>query len=178
MLFKRPKKADDEKKNKNPSGGTKGPHIATGKSATPVRKKPPRAIKHSPDAPVKEITVRIGPEKTVKLLSPVKEKSPAKKKGTFSMEEIKKEIGELKKLLEPERKDLEKIKAKVKEINEKMQKMSTELYQKAAQEQAAQQQAQQEAAKEEKPKKGKKDDKVVDADYKVEDEKPKKGKKK
>ena len=52
------------------------------------------------------------------------------------------------------------------EINSKVQKMSTELYQKVAQEQAAKQK---EAKTDSKAKP--KDEKVVDADYKVEDEK-------
>jgi molecular chaperone DnaK len=88
------------------------------------------------------------------------------------VEGIKKEIAELKKLLEPEKKDIAALKKKMEDINEKIQKMSTELYQKAAQ---AQQQ--QTAGKEEKKDKPK-DDKTVDAEYEeVKKEKPKKKKK-
>ncbi len=96
------------------------------------------------------------------------------------LEEVKKEIGELKKLLEPEKKDVAAVKKKVEEINQKVQKMSTELYQKVAQEQAAQQQAKaQQEGKAQEGKaagKGKKKsgEKVVDAEFKVEDEDKKK----
>jgi molecular chaperone DnaK len=89
------------------------------------------------------------------------------------LDAVKAEIKELKKLLEPEKKDTDSIKKKMDEINEKVQKMSTEMYQKAAEE----------AAKKGKAdgcgdagtcgsndKKGKNDEKVVDADFKVEDE--------
>ena len=74
--------------------------------------------------------------------------------------------------MKPEEKNVDAIKAKLDEVNKKVQAISTELYQKVAQEQAAQQQAQQQAAgtgeeSSEKPK----DENVVDADYKVEDEK-------
>ncbi|MBD3313177.1 molecular chaperone DnaK [Candidatus Woesearchaeota archaeon] len=58
------------------------------------------------------------------------------------LETAKGHIMELKKLLEPEKKDTEAIKKKVEEINQELQKMGTELYQKVQQEQAAQQQAQ------------------------------------
>jgi len=90
------------------------------------------------------------------------------------LDEVKKEIEELKKLMEPEKKDVAAIKKKLDEINQKMQAMSTEMYQKVAEEQAKKQQ--QTAAGEEKEgkKQGKKE-KVVDADYKVKEEK--KGKK-
>lgn len=82
------------------------------------------------------------------------------------VEKIKKGIGELKELLKPEKKDAAAIKAKLEEVNKTIQEASTELYQKAAQE-AAKQQAPKEEKKEED--KGK-DEKVVDADYTVEDE--------
>ncbi len=55
------------------------------------------------------------------------------------MDDVKKDIDELKKLLEPEKKDLATIKTAYEAINEKIQKLSTELYQKAAAEQQAQQ---------------------------------------
>jgi molecular chaperone DnaK len=82
---------------------------------------------------------------------------------------IKLEIEELKKLLEPEQKDVETIKKKLDELERLMQDAATEMYQKAA----AEQQKAQEAAQ---PKEGppgekpedKKDEKVVDAEYEVE----------
>jgi len=90
------------------------------------------------------------------------------------LETVKGKIMELKELLKPDKKDVEKIKKKVDEVNQLVQKMSTEMYQKVAQEQAKKQQQGAQAGGQ----KGstKKDEKVVDAEYKVEDEK--KGKKK
>ncbi len=97
------------------------------------------------------------------------------KAGSGELDDIKKEIGELKKLLEPEKKDIEALKKKMDEINKKVQKVSTELYQKAAAEQAAKQQQESSEEKSEEPKKAKKKgDKVVDADYKVEEDDKKK----
>ncbi len=78
---------------------------------------------------------------------------------------IKDKVAELKKLLEAKEKDASAIKVKLDEVNKLFQEASTELYQKAAQQQQAQAGAQKE--KKDKPK----DEKVVDADYKVEDEK-------
>ncbi len=88
------------------------------------------------------------------------------------LDDVKKDVEELKKLLEPEKKDVELIKKALDEVNKKVQEMSTEMYQKAAQ---AQQQAQQQAASG----KGKKDkdEKVVDAEV-VDEEEDKKEKKK
>jgi molecular chaperone DnaK len=79
---------------------------------------------------------------------------------------------ELEELLKPETKDVEKLKKKMDEVNEIVQKMSTELYQKAAQEQAAKQQAsgKGKSASEESGE----EDNVVDADYEVKDDKKKK----
>ena len=92
------------------------------------------------------------------------------------LETVKGKIMELEELLKPENKDAAKIKEKMDEVNELVQKMSTEMYQKVAQEQAKKQQqgggaagdAEEpgEEAEEEKPK-GKKG-KVVDAEYKEE----------
>ncbi len=101
---------------------------------------------------------------TEKLFKDMKGKVDDKK-----IEEIQKMIDELKKLMEPEKKDVAAIKKKYDEINEKVQAMSTEMYQKVAEEQAKQQQAaggaegaQPGAGKE---KAGKdKDEKVVDAE--------------
>jgi len=85
---------------------------------------------------------------------------------------IKDKTAELKKLLEPKEKDVSAIKTKLDEVNNLFQEASTELYQKAAQEQQAKQS--QEAGKE----KEKNGEKVVDADYKIEDEKKDKKEKK
>ena len=91
------------------------------------------------------------------------------------LETVKGKIMELEELLKPEKKDAAKIKEKMDEINELVQKMSTEMYQKVSQEQAKRQQT----TSEEEPRESKKKkDKVVDADYKVEEEEDKKKKKK
>ncbi len=87
------------------------------------------------------------------------------------IEVVKGKIMELKELLKSDKKDTSAIKKKMDEVNEIVQKMSTEMYQKVAQEQAAKQQ---EAEKTDA--KDKKDEKVVDADYKVEEDKDKKKK--
>jgi len=105
------------------------------------------------------------------------------------LEEVKGNIMELKELLKPEKKDSDAIKKKMDEVNEKVQKMSTEMYQKVAQEQAQKQQQgahqghqqaspEQEEETEEAPeeKHKKKREKVMDADFKVEDEGKKKKK--
>ncbi len=91
------------------------------------------------------------------------------------LETVKGKIMELKELLKPDKKDVAAIKKKVDEVNQLVQKMSTEMYQKVAQEQAKKQQQGAQAGPTTENK-GKKDEKVVDAEYKVEDEK--KGKKK
>ncbi len=85
------------------------------------------------------------------------------------LETVKGKIMELKELLKPEKKDVAAVKAKMDEVNQLVQKMSTEMYQKVAQEQAKRQQQQ---GPQPGPKK--KDDNVVDAEYKVEDEDKKK----
>ncbi len=105
------------------------------------------------------------------------------------LETVKGKIMELEELLKAEKKDTDAIKKKLDEVNELVQKMSTELYQKAAAEQAKKQQAGQGNAgnhggRAGKAKKGKaknsddddeddgnNDENVVDADYKVKDEK-------
>ena len=76
------------------------------------------------------------------------------------VEDVKKDIEELKKLLEPEKKDVELLKKAMEGINEKIQKMSTEMYQKAAAEQQKAGQANPEEAKN-----TSKDEKVVDAEF-------------
>ena len=86
--------------------------------------------------------------------------------------DVKKKIDDLKKLLEPEKKDVAKIKSVLEDVNKDLQALSTEMYQKAAQEQAKQQQA---GATQDDKKSGKKDEKVVDADFEeVKDEKKEK----
>ncbi|MBW3021976.1 molecular chaperone DnaK, partial [Candidatus Woesearchaeota archaeon] len=76
------------------------------------------------------------------------------------LDPIKKHVEELKKLME--KKEIPKIKAKLEELNKLAQEAATELYQKSSQEQTG---------KKEDKGKSKKDEEVVDADYKVEDEK-------
>ncbi|MEA2037386.1 MAG: molecular chaperone DnaK [Nanoarchaeota archaeon] len=95
------------------------------------------------------------------------------------VEPIQKDIEGLKELLKDKDKNYESIKKAKDDLTQKFQKVSEEMYKKAAEEQAKKQQAAgasagaKEDAKEEK----KKDDKVVDADYKVEDDKKKEKKK-
>ncbi|MFH1590072.1 MAG: molecular chaperone DnaK [archaeon] len=85
--------------------------------------------------------------------------------------EIEKLSKDLKELLENKNKDVEAIKKKMEEMNKVVQKASTEMYQKVAQEQAKAQSTQ--------PQEEKKDDDVVDADFKEvkDDEKKKRSKK-
>ena len=85
---------------------------------------------------------------------------------------MKGKIIELKELLKPAEKDVASIKKKIDEINEMVQKMSTELYQKAGAQ--YQQQHEQQANEETEEKASKNDENVVDADYEVKDEKKKK----
>ncbi len=87
------------------------------------------------------------------------------------IETVKGKIMELKELLKPEKKDNAAIKKKMDEVNEIVQKMSTEMYEKAAKEQAKQQQAQGAPKGADKGS----DEKVVDAE--VVDEKKDKKKK-
>ena len=107
---------------------------------------------------------------TERLFKDLEGKVPGKE-----VEEIKGKIIELKELLKPAEKDIASIKKKMDEINEMVQKMSTELYQKAGQQ--YQQQHGQQTNEETKEKKSNGDENVVDADYEVKDEE-KKGKKK
>ncbi|AJF60899.1 TPA: molecular chaperone DnaK [Candidatus Woesearchaeota archaeon] len=94
------------------------------------------------------------------------------------LEDIRKDVDELKKLLEPEKKDVDAVKKKLEEVNKKVQEMSTEMYQKAAAEQQAATEASAESSGQPKAK-GRKKEKVVDAEVvdEEEDEKEKKGKK-
>jgi len=77
------------------------------------------------------------------------------------LDPIKKGVEELKELMKPEKKDIPKVKAKLEEIEKIASEAATELYKKAAEEQAKKQKAEGKGKKEEK-----KDDKVVDAEYK------------
>jgi len=96
------------------------------------------------------------------------------------LEPVEKDIKELKELLKDRDNNFEAIKKKKDELTEKFQKVATELYQKAAEEQAKaqeQQQPQQPSGKARKTKQGSNDgpeEKVVDADYKVEEDEKKK----
>ncbi|MBU2561000.1 MAG: molecular chaperone DnaK [Nanoarchaeota archaeon] len=102
-----------------------------------------------------------------------------------NLKPITAEIAELKKLLEPEQKDVETIRKKLDELERLVQAAATEMYQKAQQEYAkthpqggAKQSNQSPPGGESEeegppPKKGKKE-KVVDADYEVEGDAPKK----
>ncbi|MBI2656724.1 Hsp70 family protein, partial [Candidatus Woesearchaeota archaeon] len=96
------------------------------------------------------------------------------KVSSKEIEEVKGKILELKELLKPQQKDVDAIKRKMDEINEIVQRLSTELYQKAGQQ--YQQQHGQQANEETEGKKSKNDDNVVDADYEVKDEEKKKKK--
>ena len=107
---------------------------------------------------------------TEKLFKDFEGKVPEKEIG-----EVKGKILELKELLKPAEKDVAAIKKKMDEINEIVQKMSTELYQKAGQQ--YQQQHGQQANEETEEKESKNEDNVVDADYEVKDEDKKKSKK-
>ena len=110
---------------------------------------------------------------TEKLFKDLEGKVPEKEIG-----EVKGKILELKELLKPQEKDVAAIKRKMDEINEIVQKMSTELYQKAGQQykEAHKGHGTEESSEETEEKKSKNDDNVVDADYEVKDE-GKKGKK-
>jgi molecular chaperone DnaK len=86
------------------------------------------------------------------------------------LKEIESKNNELKEELKSEPKNAVKLRQKLDELNKIVQAASTEMYQKA-QQQA--QQAQQQTSNEEKKENKKKDEKVVDADFKVEDEEKK-----
>ncbi|MBW2976339.1 molecular chaperone DnaK [Candidatus Woesearchaeota archaeon] len=90
------------------------------------------------------------------------------------LETVKGKIMELKELLKPEKKDVAAVKKKMDEVNQLVQKMSTEMYQKVAEEQAKRQQQGSAAGSQSKEGSEKNDDNVVDAEYKVEDDDKKK----
>lgn len=93
------------------------------------------------------------------------------------LEPVEENLKKLKELLKDKDKNYEEIKRTKDDVIQKFQKVSEELYRKAAESQSAQQPAQQEqesdAPDEPKDRKGKKNSKVVDADYEVKDEKKK-----
>ena len=105
------------------------------------------------------------------------------KADSKEIETVKGKIMELESLLKEDKKDSSKIKEKVDEINATVQKMSTEMYQKASEEYAKKQKPEQKGqeaeGEEESSGNGnkKKSDKVFDADYTVEDDDKKKKKK-
>ena len=102
---------------------------------------------------------------TEKLFKDFEGKVPEKE-----ISEVKGKILELKELLKPQEKDVDAIKRKMDEINEMVQKMSTELYQKAGA-QYKQAHAGKEGSEDaEANSPHEKDDNVVDADYEVKDE--------
>ena len=90
------------------------------------------------------------------------------------IEPIKKDIEGLKELLKDKEKNFESIKKAKDALNEKFQKVSEEMYKKAAEEQAKKQAAEGKTDKKEE----KKDEKVVDADFEVKDDKKDEKKKK
>ncbi len=89
---------------------------------------------------------------TEKLLKENADKIDPKEK-----EKIEKEIGELKEVMKKD--DTEALKKKLEEVNKVVQEMSTKMYQKVAEEQAKQKQPK------ENVKEGKKEEKVVDAEF-------------
>ncbi len=91
---------------------------------------------------------------TEKTIGDMKGKVDEKK-----LKPIKDKIEELKELMKPDKKDVKKIKAKIDEITKIAQEAATEMYQKAAAEQQKKQASQGKTEK-------KKDDKVVDAEFK------------
>lgn len=93
-------------------------------------------------------------EKTIKDLGDKVDKK--------ELEPVEKDLGELKELLKDKDKNFDAIKKKKDEVTEKFQKISSELYQKAAQAKQAEQPKEGSAEKEGK-------EKVVDADYEVND---------
>ena len=94
---------------------------------------------------------------TEKTIGDMKGKVDEKK-----LKPIKEKIEELKELMKPDKKDAKKIKTKIEEITKIAQEAATEMYQKAAAEQAKKQASQGKTETKEK----KKDDKVVDAEFK------------
>ena len=92
------------------------------------------------------------------------------KVGSKELETVKGKVMELKELLKPQDKDVSAIKAKMDEVNELVQKMSTEMYQKVAQEQAKKQEGQGQQAGSKENGKDESGENVVDAEYEVKDD--------
>jgi len=101
------------------------------------------------------------------------------------LEDVKKDVAEIKKLLEAEKKDTKEIKSKMDALNKKIQDMSVAMYQKVAEEQAKKKGAGPQPGPEpngpepsgssDEPSG---DDNVVDAEFTEKTDAPKKGKKK
>ena len=87
------------------------------------------------------------------------------------IETVTKKIDDLKELLKPEKKDIPALKKSIEELNVEMQKLGQEVYKDAQAAQAAQANQPDAGAEDVKPdaKSDKKPEKVVDAEYKVED---------
>ena len=92
----------------------------------------------------------------------------------LELDPIKKDIEGLKELLKDKEKNYEAIKKAKDDLVQKFQKVSQEMYQKVAEEQAKKQQGAQAGQAGAQPEAEKKDEKVVDAEYKVEDDDKKK----
>jgi len=95
------------------------------------------------------------------------------KVSSSELETLKGKNMELKELLKPEKKDTNAIKTKIEEINTLIQKLSTEMYQKAAAEKAKKQEEKPKEEKTEEKRKGESKEKVVDAEYEEKDSKKK-----
>ena len=89
------------------------------------------------------------------------------------LETVKGKVLELKELLKPAERDADAIKRKMDEINEIVQKLSTEMYKKVAEEQAKKKEGEEKGESEETQGETSKEDNVVDADYEVKGEKKK-----
>ena len=92
------------------------------------------------------------------------------KADSKELETVKGKVMELKELLKSEKRDVSAIKTKMDEINEIVQKLSTELYQKAAEQHKKEHPGEQKSEEENSPNSKDKDEKVVDAEYEVKDE--------
>ncbi len=95
------------------------------------------------------------------------------KVSSSELEDVKKDIAELKQML-ADKKPAADIKINMDAISEKVQKLSTELYQKA---QAARSNSEEPAEESQHHRSSRKDEKVVDAEYEVQDEDKSKKKK-
>jgi molecular chaperone DnaK len=110
---------------------------------------------------------------TDKIFKDMEGKVDAKK-----LDDLKKEVDELRPMMKEEKKDAHKVKAKLDEINKHLQALTTEMYQKASKEYASEHakdsgnEGSDDSEDSEEHHKGKKKkDKVVDADYEEVDDK-------